>query len=355
MPSTLSEVSHGSTAPDPARWPPHDLRLWPSRTPCRAAAQNMTLVRDALAESIAADGATARVVIVAHAGSTPRETGTDMLVTARGIQGTIGGGALEHQAIARAQALLHTGKTRRLDRQPLGPALAQCCGGSVTLLTEVFTAQGLEQIPGRGVFARPVDDKAAETAPLKVQRAERDARSGEPAVHVYSKGWFAEPVEAALTPLWIYGAGHVGRALVTTLEGLPFDVTWVDDARPRFPDHPPDHVTMLVAADPAAAAALAPPQAQHLVLTYSHALDLALCHQILGQLHGRLGLIGSATKRARFSKRLIALGHSPASVGQMICPIGDPTLGKHPRAIAVSIVHALLSAPAVAHPVGQTA
>ncbi|MEM9779012.1 MAG: xanthine dehydrogenase accessory protein XdhC, partial [Pseudomonadota bacterium] len=282
----------------------------------------------------------------AHAGSTPREAGTSMLVTPETTQGTIGGGALEHQAIARARAMLMDGQMVRLDRQALGPALAQCCGGSVTLLTEVFEAEALRGLPESGLYARPTTNEPT-AQPLAIQRALRDARSGQPVGPILTGGWFAEPVEAPHAPLWIYGAGHVGRALVATLQGLPVQITWVDDARARFPKQIPAHALMLVAQSPTEAARHAPAHADHLVLTYSHALDLALCHQILSQPHASLGLIGSATKRARFTKRLAELGHSPQTIAGMICPIGDPSLGKHPQAIAIGVASRLLTrAPA---------
>lgn len=287
----------------------------------------MTLDRAQLAQSVAAQGRIARVVIAAHKGSAPRETGAAMLVTATTTQGTIGGGALEYAAIAHARSLLPSAQSS-VTRHPLGPELGQCCGGHVTLLTEVFTAETLAQIPRSGLYARPTGADQG-TPPPTIP-------------HTLRNGWFAEPIAGPYQPLWIHGAGHVGRALVHTLHDLPFQVTWVDDARARFPDHIPDHATMLVAANPVHAARHAPPNAHHLVLTYSHALDLDLCHQILSQPFSTLGLIGSATKRARFLNRLAALGHSPETLARLTCPIGDPALGKHPTAIAVSVVHALL-------------
>ncbi len=287
----------------------------------------MTLDRARLAQIVTAQGPTARVVIAAHKGSVPRETGTAMLVTATATHGTIGGGALEHAAIAHARTLL-PGTESSITHHPLGPALAQCCGGHVTLLTEVFTAETLGQIPQSGLYTRPT-------------RIDHGPKP--PSVpNTLQNGWFAEPIADPHPPLWIYGAGHVGRALVHTLHDLPFQVTWVDDARARFPKHIPDHAAMLVAVDPAQAIRHAPSDAHHLVLTYSHALDLDLCHRILGRPFATLGLIGSATKRARFLNRLAALGHSPETLARLTCPIGDPALGKHPQAIAVSVVHALL-------------
>ena len=97
---------------------------------------------------------------------------------------------------------------------------------------------------------------------------------------------------------------------------------------------------VLPVADPAEAVALAPLEAEHLVLTFSHALDLELCHRLL--IHGflRCGLIGSATKWARFRSRLAALGH--ADMARIDCPIGEPSLGKHPQAIAIGVVAAML-------------
>ena len=142
-------------------------------------------------------------------------------------------------------------------------------------------------------------------------------------------------------PLWIYGAGHVGRALVHVMAPLPeFAITWVDTHADRFPQ---TEVTTLVAADPAQAVKHAPTDADHLILTYSHEIDLALCHAVLTHCFHSAGLIGSATKWARFRTRLAALGHSHAQISRIACPIGDPSLGKHPAAIALGVATAMIS------------
>ena len=304
----------------------------------------MSLDRPALAQAVAAHGAVARVVVAEHAGSTPRETGTAMLVWASGQQGTIGGGALEYDAAAQARRLLtdETPFARRVLTQPLGPALGQCCGGSVTLLIERITQTELAAIPETGAYARPTASGQS-VPPLTVTRTLRDARSGQPVTPTLTDGWFIEPTAETPVPVWIWGAGHVGRALVATLQGLPVRVTWIDDARARFPDTIPPHADMLVAADLPRAATHAPADARHYVLTYSHALDLELCHKILSRPFAHLGLIGSATKKARFLSRLRDLGHPPDRLARLDCPIGDPALGKQPQAIAVSVIHALLS------------
>ncbi|NNU81302.1 xanthine dehydrogenase accessory protein XdhC [Halovulum dunhuangense] len=304
----------------------------------------MSLDRRELADAVARHGTLARVVVAEHAGSAPRETGASMLVWPDGIAGTIGGGALEHDAILRARGLLAAGApfARRLQRYPLGPALGQCCGGAVSLLIERIGPEELAAIPAEGVFARPVAPGPAAEPPLAVARMLRAARAGLGARPALVGDWFLETAGAPRTPVWIWGAGHVGRALVGATDGLPLAVTWVDEARARFPDTVPPHADMLVAARMPDAAALAPGDARHLVLTYSHALDLEICHRILSRPFGSLGLIGSETKKARFLKRLGELGHPPERLAQLVCPIGDPGLGKEPQAIAIGVIHALL-------------
>ena len=232
-----------------------------------------------------------RITVRRTAGSVPREAGASMLVTADGILGTIGGGALEWQAMAVARAMLGDGRETEERVFPLGPALGQCCGGSVTLGFE--RATGLHRAPG--------------------------------------------------APLWIWGAGHVGRALVDVIAPLPdWSITWVDTGPERFPDITPGDVTILPAAEPALLVPRAPREAQHLILTFSHELDLELCHALLSHGFASAGLIGSATKWARFRSRLANLGHDAAEIARISCPIGDPALGKHPQAIAVGVAADLL-------------
>jgi len=293
---------------------------------------------DAVRAAITAHGPIARVVIAAVAGSSPREVGTAMLVWPQGQPGTIGGGALEFQAVARAREMLVTGTAQRLTRAPLGPSLGQCCGGVVTLLTEVFDAANL---PGDEIFARAVEGTAM---PLAVSRLLAQARSqGRAPEACLVQGWMVEPIAKPTRHLWVWGAGHVGRALVHTLAALPdLAITWVDVAADRFPDGIPEGVTMLPAADPARLLPHAPQDAEHLILTYSHQLDLALCHAALTHGFAQCGLIGSKTKWARFRTRLAALGHSTQSIARITCPIGDPSFGKHPHAIAIGVAAQIL-------------
>ena len=295
---------------------------------------------DALRAAVAAKGRVARVVIAEVRGSSPREVGASMLVWAGGTSGTIGGGALEWEAMVRAQAMLAAGGTR-FDHEALGPKLGQCCGGAVSVLTEVYGAADVAVLGRAGLVARAVDNRPM---PLAVQRLLTRARGeGVMPATVLLQGWMVEPVARPQRMVWVWGAGHVGRALVGVLAPLPgLAITWVDVATDRFPQVVPDGVAVVPVVDPARLAVHSPIEAEHLILTYSHALDLDLCHRLLGHGFARLGLIGSATKRARFRARLRALGHTDAQIARIDCPIGDPSLGKHPQAIAVGVATELL-------------
>ncbi len=303
----------------------------------------MSLERAALAAAVAAHGPVMRVVITRVDGSAPREVGAAMLVWAGGQAGTIGGGALEHEAARRARAMLAANVARQHDKVPLGPSLGQCCGGAVGLLSERFDAAAVDGLPD-AVFARPIEGSDTDP-PLTVQRLLAAARgAGRLPPPQLVQGWMVEPLATAARPLWIFGAGHVGRALVDVLAPLPgFALSWVDFAAERFPDALPDGVTRLVAANPADLVRHAPVEARHLIVTHSHTLDLELCHAVLRHGFAGAGLIGSSTKWARFRSRLAQLGHSEAQISRICCPIGQPALGKHPQAIAVGVATQLLS------------
>ncbi len=289
--------------------------------------------------AIAAHGRIARVVLASLQGHAPREVGAAMLVWADGQLGTIGGGALEYGAAQVAREALVAGAGSRIDTVALGPNIGQCCGGSVTLVTEVFSV-----VPDiQGIYARPMTGRDA--MPMAVARllaAVRRDGALPPAQML--QGWFIEPVSLPQREVWIWGAGHVGRALVQVLAPLSdVAITWVDTAVERFPDTVPVGVRMLPAPDIAAAMTLAPTGAEHVILTYSHALDLALCDAALRRGFSRCGVIGSATKWARFRARLAALGHRDAEIARIECPIGDPSLGKHPQAIAIGVAARMMA------------
>ena len=246
------------------------------------------------------------VTVEAALGSTPREVGAWMVVGAADtLEGTIGGGALEHRAILRAREMLAEGVDEADLGLPLGPALDQCCGGHATLrlcrLTPVLRA---------GLDAK----RAAEGAKLPL--------------------------------VMLYGAGHVGKAVAAALGPLPCRVAWLDGREEMFPASLPLNAERRVAGDLAALGARAPGDAFHLVMTHSHPLDLAVCEGVLrAERFAWLGLIGSATKRARFEARLKAAGIAPRTLARLVCPIGIQGIaGKEPEVIAASVAAQLLIA-----------
>jgi len=293
--------------------------------------------RTALINACVVHGNVARVVVAAVRGSAPREVGAAMLIWAEGQSGTIGGGTLEHELTRTARAALSGGQDA-LSKHALGPDMGQCCGGAVDVLTEFYDHARATALP-EDVIAR-----GPSPMPLSVSRVLAKARNAaQPLQATLLDGWLIEPVAKPNRHLWIWGAGHVGRALVSTLSPLPdLAITWVDTGAQRFPDEIPTGVTQLTAEEPQRLVAYAPHDAQHLIVTYSHSLDLALCNALLSRGFSYAGLIGSATKWARFRKRLGELGHSPPDIDRITCPIGDPSLGKHPQAIALGVGTQLL-------------
>jgi len=291
-----------------------------------------------LRQAVERHGRVTRVVIAGLRGSSPREIGAAMLVWSGGQSGTIGGGALEYEA---AQAARLQAQGAVVSKHALGPDLGQCCGGAVTLLSEVYDAGAVKALGG-DVVARSVQGDAAR--PLSVTRILAQARGHGVAPQTQLlDGWMIEAVHVPTRAVWIWGAGHVGRALVKVLAPLPeLSINWVDVAPDRFPADISEKVTMVPVARPQDLVRHAPLEAEHLVMTYSHTLDLELCDQLLQRGFGFAGLIGSATKWARFRSRLSALGHGVEQIGRITCPIGDPCLGKHPQMIAVGVAAGLL-------------
>lgn len=293
--------------------------------------------REALREAVINHGTVVRVVVAGIKGSSPREVGASMLVWKTGQSGTIGGGTLEFQAAEAAR--LQTAQSR-LTQHALGPDMGQCCGGAVTLLSESYDRAAVDCLDD-AIIARSV---SCGEMPLSVKRLLAKARGqgAQPDPQLID-GWMVEPEHKPTRHLWIWGAGHVGRALVDVLAPLPdLAITWVDTGPERFPEMVPAGVTTVPAAKPAELVRHAPHDAEHLVLTYSHNLDLELCNRLLLHDFRFAGLIGSATKWARFRSRLAALGHSPERIGRITCPIGDPSLGKHPQMIAVGVAAQIL-------------
>jgi xanthine dehydrogenase accessory factor len=302
-----------------------------------------------IARFIAAQGGAALVTLAQAQGSSPREVGARMVVAPDGtFTGTIGGGALEWGALAEAQALLGRRDGRmatQLDKA-LGPDLGQCCGGRVLLTIEKLGAADREMIaPLAETEQRQGHVATIATVRPDGRLARRVAEAVEgPAYAVQADGLVAEKFGAEPTPFYLFGAGHVGRALSVALAPLPFLVTWFDARPGAIPHDFPANVTGIRQGDPVELLGRAPDGAFVAIMTHSHALDLDLAIAALRA--GRfpyVGLIGSATKRARFASAMHKMGMPSDAIGKLICPIGLTAIrDKAPAAIAASVVAQVL-------------
>ncbi|MGA0582698.1 MAG: xanthine dehydrogenase accessory protein XdhC [Castellaniella sp.] len=302
-------------------------------------------------------------------GSAPREAGAKMLVAAGHQWLTIGGGHLEWKAaeFARARLRADDGPDRWVEALPLGPALGQCCGGMVHLLFERLRESdrgwlealraGLQSPAGRirevGLGGEGVQPWVRVSAPDEADAAADGGladMSGPDADRLLRP----DPVRGGLTlreavrpdPLHvvIFGAGHVGQALVHILGTLPCRVTWVDARDDLFPDAVPPNVLIEATDTPEAVIDEAPPGSCFLIMTHDHALDQRLCEQLLRRDDvAYFGLIGSRTKRRKFEHRFRARGIAPERIARIVCPIGEPGIeGKQPAVIAVAVAAQLL-------------
>lgn len=330
-----------------------------------------------------------RVIVASVRGSAPREPGACMLVDSHGVLGTIGGGNLEREAIAAARAQMNsdtepscTGSIR-ICRMTLGRDLAQCCGGVVELWLERLTREDRDWLVAVAGSARAghtllvtravpgAPDRSCITAGAseRFNRARGD-RGESLRINVDERARFdlgeqahvnlndpirfdvdgqgvptlRERIDVPAAPLWLYGAGHVGRAVVRGLAELPFKVTWIDSRAALLAGSVPANTRTLLTEDPASAAIGAPASAYHLVMTHDHGLDFDVCHAILtrGEF-AWLGLIGSASKAAKFRARLARAGVASERIARLVCPIGLGGLtSKLPAAIAAGVTVQLL-------------
>ncbi|TVR10032.1 MAG: xanthine dehydrogenase accessory protein XdhC [Salinarimonadaceae bacterium] len=172
---------------------------------------------------------------------------------------------------------------------------------------------------------------------------ERNPPAGSRPAHA-PQGVWREEYGVAPTRLLLFGAGHVGRALVLALAPLPFRVSWFDGRENAFPAHVPGNCEAIPTRDPEAALASAAPGAFVLVMTHSHPLDLALSAAALARADLLyVGLIGSTTKRARFEARYRELGIPEDRIAALACPIGVAGVAdKHPAVIAAATAAELL-------------
>lgn len=320
---------------------------------------------DELADLCAADEAAVLVTVAGVRGSAPREIGAKMIVTANETIGTIGGGQLEFQCTRVAVGLLDEARLS-LRSFPLGSSMGQCCGGVVEILFEPLGngmpawLRDLKTLHGQREPA-VVATRISRSAPSKFvvtadqvfgvndDEAREEMVSGARAILAGDKKphrdvqLFFEPVVGSDLNIAVFGAGHVGSAVVDTLSRLDCNIRWIDSRRNIF-RQVPANVRAIEASQPALEVAAMPVGSFYLVMTHSHALDFDICDRILRRDNVRYcGLIGSLSKRRRFEKRFRQQGLSQYMVDALVCPIGVRGIsGKKPAEIAVAAAAEIL-------------
>jgi xanthine dehydrogenase accessory factor len=300
-----------------------------------------------LIDAIEAEGSAALVTLARVEGSSPREAGVRMVVRpSGGFHGTIGGGTLEFAALEAAGEALRRGRGPARRRSlALGPELGQCCGGRVEWRVETFDKSDLDDLSALAIAEGGASATlSARLGPDgRVQRILRPSAGERRLARLAEENW-TEPLGVLARAVYLFGAGHVGRALALALAPLPFAVRWIDPRRDAFPTHAPANVTLIHAPEPAAELASAPDSALVVAITHSHALDLEIVAEALRvERFGYVGLIGSATKRARFLSQMRAAGLTEVQLARLVCPIGIPGLAsKDPAVIAASTATQLL-------------
>ncbi len=250
--------------------------------------------------------------LTAVRGSSPREAGAFMVIAAEAQIGTIGGGALEYLVIDRARQVLRDGGAGDDLDVPLGPEIGQCCGGRVDVALRLLDAPGKEAL---------------------IQRLRRD--------------------EAARPEVYLFGSGHVGKALARALAPLPLRLT-VIDTRPDELSDLPEGVTGRALAMPEAAVRAAPKGTSYLILTHDHALDFLIAAEALRRTDAPyVGMVGSATKGARFRSWARSEGLSETELGRLVLPIGGKAFPQGLGDKRPEVIAALAAAEILVHITGR--
>jgi xanthine dehydrogenase accessory factor len=300
-------------------------------------------------ETIERHGKAGLLSVVGAAGSVPRETGARIVLQPDGgFYGTIGGGRLEYEAIAASRAALAAGRGAVVLRDwPLGPTLGQCCGGAVKTLTETFdtldmtVVRRLEAAEKAGAF---MADSHIDSDGRVLRRIAGDGQSPDDGLRAFDSRGFQEHFGESAMPVLLFGAGHVGRAVVLALAPLPFSVRWIDGREDQFPQYVPQNVVTVRTDGVGHELAEAPRDAAIVVMTHSHPLDFDIT---LAALRRRsfdfVGLIGSETKRARFVSFARQMRLPESDLERLVCPIGIAEIkGKEPAVIAAALAAQLL-------------
>ena len=321
---------------------------------------------DELSDLTAAGERVVLVTVAGIRGSAPREVGAKMIVSESATIGTIGGGQLEYQCTRLACEMLGEDETPALRKFPLGTSMGQCCGGVVDILFEPIASRlpawlrDLRALHGQRepavivtnlggtigkcvITANDIFGDPESALPDIVEKARQGLEAGRTSHRI--DDWFFEDIVGTDLNIAVFGAGHVGSAVVQSLSALDCNVRWIDGRRNIFRGTP-SNVRAIESSDPALEVAAMPPRSCYLVMTHSHALDFDLCDRILRRGDAiYCGLIGSLSKRRLFEKRFRSLCMQERDLERLVCPIGVAGIsGKKPAEIAVAAAAEVLQA-----------
>ena len=334
---------------------------------------SLAQIRSSLDSSKTVSASAVLVTVASTRGSTPREAGARMLVFADRIEGTIGGGNLEFQAISISREQILNSGTNSMSRFPLGASLGQCCGGLVNLLFESIdhSSQWLYQMPestgnlfravkanqkgncsdndyfwfdGQQLESNLSDDDQQDLRLRVVEMMSSDQDTQLVETRTDKQLWYIEKQAQVDVELLLFGAGHVAEAITQVMKNLPIKIKLIDGRDELINKEWPSNVEKIATDTPEAEIDSATAQSFILIMTHDHSLDQKLCEAALH--HGKfywMGLIGSETKRRSFEKKMGRRGISKIQFERITCPIGmNGIRNKQPAAIAISVAAQLL-------------
>ncbi len=321
---------------------------------------------DELSDLTAANEAVVMITIAGIRGSAPREVGARMIVTGAESIGTIGGGQLEHECTRIAVGMLGGDEVASVRKFPLGAAMGQCCGGVVDVLFEPLSSglpewlRDLRSLHGQrekaALLTRIDSDRKVVVAAGRVLEVEPQALpaaiidhalglldAGAPGERI--DDWFVDTIIGTNFNIAVFGAGHVGTAVVAALANLDCNIRWIDNRRNIFRSTPAN-VRSIESSEPSLEVAAMPAASFFLVMTHSHAIDFDICDRILRRQDAQYcGLIGSRSKKRRFEKRYRQQGMPQEMLDALTCPIGVGGIsGKKPAEIAIAAAAEVLQA-----------
>jgi len=287
------------------------------------------------------------IMITADKGSTPRDSGTWMLVSHDGQSGTLGGGELERLAEEAARAMLagHGDWQRCSLHCALGPDLRQCCGGHVTLMLEPLDTSATDWLAQAAESVRIADNQYSVLFQPNEPAATPRIITNDGTISS-ATGTHLQPLTDTRMSLFLFGAGHVGQAVAAISAQLPLRLTVIDGrANQRALISNADNIEVMGMDSAEEAATRVSSGSAALIMTHSHELDYTLCHVLLTQNStGFVGLIGSRSKATRFRSRLRKDKVPEKSLARLTSPIGSSgPKGKEPGVIALAALSEVLT------------